>query len=128
MFNKNLVYPIKLLLLVLCFSLVSDSVTPYERLKNGDITGCAFYSAESFTILKFKNGSLTYTRWSGLPGSANQYKIEEYNLPYSYYKPGMSGNINGIEFIILNRTAQDRPNYYLNYKGVTYILSTDYSD
>ncbi|WP_295648267.1 hypothetical protein [uncultured Mucilaginibacter sp.] len=125
---KNLVFPIKLLTIFICFSLVFNSVTPYDRLKNGDITGCAFYNAESYTILKFKTGSLTFTRWSGMPGSTNQYKIEEYNMPYSYYKPGMSGSINGIQFIILNRTAQNKPNYYLTYNGVTYALSTDYSD
>ncbi|WP_295650615.1 hypothetical protein [uncultured Mucilaginibacter sp.] len=128
MLNKNFFFPVKLLSIIICFGLICNSGNPYDRLKNGDITGCAFYNSDSYTIIKFKDVNLAYTRWSGIPGGTNEYKIEEYNIAYSYYKQGMGGSINGIPFIILIKTVQNKPVYYLSYKGVSYYFNETYSE
>jgi hypothetical protein len=111
-----------------CKAAFKAGPTPYERLKSGDISNCAFYNADSFSIIKFKNGYLTYSRWSGLPGNSGEYKIEEDTLNYTFTKNGMCGNINGIPFMIIDKSKPDLPIFYMGYKGLCYILSDRYSE
>ena len=113
---------------IFCFCSFQNAVTPYERLKKGEVVDCAFYNADAYAIVKFKSGYVTYSRWSGLPGSADQYKMEEYTEPYTYTKSRMSGQINALPFIIVSRTFLNTQIFYLQYNGLTYVLSESYSD
>jgi hypothetical protein len=125
---KNLSTIVILSAIIFCTSSFKTRPPAYERLKSGDILNCAFYNADSFTIIEFKNGYLDYARWSGTPGNSGEYKIEEYTLNYTYSKNGMCGNINGIPFMIIDKSKPNAPAFYMGYNGLGYFLSDRYSE
>jgi len=128
MLNKFRGLRVNLVVLLFCLILFQTGQTPTERVRKGDILNCAFYNTDSNAILKFTYGQVSYSRWSGTPGGAGVYKIETYDLAYSYNKQGMSGNINGVPFILLNKTAMGSTIFYIKYNSLIYVLSEPYSD
>ncbi len=96
--------------------------SPTEKLKSGDISGCSFYNTDSNMMLKFKDGVLTCTKWSGALNQTGIYKLDEYSVSYGFSKHGMSGNINGIPFIVLSKAIPNGSTFYIRYSGLNYFL------
>jgi hypothetical protein len=121
--------PVALAATIILSSSFKIAQTAYERLKDGNIASCAFYNPDSFSLLKFKNGHLTYTRWNSAPDESGRTKVEEFTTGYSFHRQGMCGTINGMPFVIIEKTSPQSPStFYLKYNGLNYFLSEHFSD